>query len=47
MKLLGSTKSKVTKNENGENVAHLEMTEEVLVDCNFFNNDYQEYLRVL
>ena len=47
MKLLGSTKSKVTKNENGENVAHLEMFEEVLVDCNFFNNDYQEYLRVL
>ena len=25
MKLLGSTKSKITKNENGENVPHLEI----------------------
>ena len=27
MKLLESTKSKITKNENGENVPHLEITE--------------------
>ena len=28
MKLLESTKSKVTKNENGKNVPHLEITEQ-------------------
>ena len=33
MKLLGSTKGKITKNENGENVLHLEITEIVLVNC--------------
>ena len=27
MKLLGSTKSKITKDTNGENVPHLEITE--------------------
>ena len=27
MKLLGSTKSKITKDKNGENVHHLEITE--------------------
>ena len=26
MKLLGSTKSKITKDENSENVSHLEIT---------------------
>ena len=31
MKLLGSTKSKITKDENGENVPHLEITEVVLL----------------
>ena len=41
MKLLGSTKSKITKDENGENVSHLEITEVVLVHCNIVNNDYQ------
>ena len=41
MKLLGSTKSKVTKNENGENVPNLEITELVLVHCNIVNNNYQ------
>ena len=30
MKLLGSTKSKITKDENGENVSHLNLTEVVL-----------------
>ena len=33
MKLLGSTKSKITKNKNGENVSHLEITEVVLIHC--------------
>ena len=31
MKLSGSRKSKITKNKNGENVSHLEITEVVLV----------------
>ena len=26
MKLLGNTKNKITKNEKGENVPHMEMT---------------------
>ena len=42
MKFLGSTKSKTTKNENGENVLNLEITEEVLVHCNFVNSNYQQ-----
>ena len=40
MKLLGSTKSKITKNENGENVLNLEITEVVLIYCNIVNNKY-------
>ena len=39
MKLLGSTKNKITKDKNGENVPHLEITEIVLVHCNVVNND--------
>ena len=33
MKLLGSTKNKITKDKNGESVPHLEITEAVLVHC--------------
>ena len=40
MKLLGSIRSKITKDENGENVPHLEITEVVLAHCNVVNNDY-------
>ena len=40
-------KNKITKDKNGENVPHLEMTEVVLVHCNVANNDYQQDLRVL
>ena len=47
MKLLGSTKSKITKDKNGENVPHLEVTEEVLDHCDIVNNDYQQDSRVL
>ena len=47
IKLLGSNKGKITKNENGENVPLLEITEVVLVHCNIDNNDYQQDLRVL
>ena len=47
MKLLGSTKIKITKNENGENVPHLEISEVILIHCDIVNNDYQQYSRVL
>ena len=46
MKLLGSTKSKITKNENGENVPYLEITEVVLIHCNVVNK-IQQNSRVL
>ena len=42
MKLLGSTESKISKDENGKNVSHLEITEVVLVHYNFVNNHYQQ-----
>ena len=45
MKLPGSTKNKITKNENGENVPHLEIAKVVLVDCIIANNDYQQHLK--
>ena len=47
MKLLGSSKNKITKDKNGENVPHLEITEAVLVHCDVVNNDYQQDSRVL
>ena len=47
IKFLGSTKSKVTKDENGENVPHLEITEVILAHCNIVNNDYQQDSSVL
>ena len=47
MKSLGSTKSKISKDENGENVPHLEITEVVLIHCNIVNNNYQQDPRVL
>ena len=47
IKLLGSTKKKITKDKNGENVPHLEIAEVVLVHCNMVNNDYQHDSRVL
>ena len=47
MKSLGSTESKITKDKNGEDVHHLEITEVVLVRCNIVNNDYQQDSRVL
>ena len=42
MKLLWSTKSKITKDKNGENVPPLEITEVELVHCNIVNNNYQQ-----
>ena len=44
MKLLGSTKNKITKDKSSENVPHLEITEVVLVHCNMVNNDYQHFV---
>ena len=41
MELLGTTKSKITKNENGENVPNLEITEVILENCNIVNNNLQ------
>ena len=47
MKLLGSIKNTITKDENIENVPHLEITEVVLVHCNIVHNNYEQNLRVL
>ena len=47
MKLLGSTKNKITKDKNSENVPHLEITEVGLVDCNIVNSDYQQDSKIL
>ena len=47
MKSLRSTENKITKDKNGKNVPHLEITEVVLVHCNIVNNDYQQDSRVL
>ena len=42
MKLLGKTKSNISKDENGENVPRLEITEVVVVHYNNVNNNYQQ-----
>ena len=47
MKLLASTKIKITKDENGENVLYWEITEVVLIQCDIVNNNYQQDSRVL
>ena len=47
MKLLGSTKSKITKDKNGKNLPYLEITEVVLIHCNVVSNSYQQNSRVL
>ena len=41
IKLLGSTKIKITKDENSENVPHLEITDIILVYRNIVISDYQ------
>ena len=46
MKLLGSTKSKINKDKNGENGPPIEIAEVILVHCNIVNI-YQEDSRVL
>ena len=47
MELFGSTENKITKDTNGENVPHFEITEVVLVYCNIVNSDYQQDSRAL
>ena len=47
MKLLGSTKSKINIDKNGENVPNLEITEVLLVNFNIVNNNYQQVLKTL
>ena len=44
---LGSTENKITKDKNGENVPHLEITKVLLVHCNVVDNDCQQDSRVL
>ena len=46
MKLLGSTESKINKDKNGENVAHLEVVVLLIFHCNIINN-YQRDSRIL
>ena len=46
MKLLGSSKNKITKDKNGENIPYLEITDVVLIHCNVVNNSYQQNSRV-
>ena len=47
MTLLAITETKITKDKNGENVPHLEITELALVQCNIVNNYYQQDSRML
>ena len=46
MKLLGSTKRKITNDKNGENVPSLEIAKVVAIHCNVADNSYQQNLRV-
>ena len=47
IKLLGSTKSKIAKDKNDENVPYLEIAKVVLIHCNVINNSYQQNSRVV
>ena len=47
MKFYGSIKKLVEKTKNGENVASAEVVEEVLVQCNLIDNQYQQKSEVL
>ena len=47
LKLLGNTKSKITKDKNGENLPYLGITEVVLTHCSISNDNYQQSLSVL
>ena len=47
MKLIGSTKKDVDKDNDGENVPKLEFVEVILVHCNLVKNNYQHTPKVL
>ena len=47
MKLFGSIKKDADQEKDRENVPKLESTEVVLVNCNLFNNNYQEASNIL
>ena len=47
MKFLGSTKNKITKDKNGDDVQDFESAGVVLVHFNIVNHDYQQDSRVL
>ena len=47
MILLGSTKSKIVKDKNGENIPYLEIAEVVLIHCNVVDNSYLQNSRIL
>ena len=47
MKLLPSTKNKITKDKNDDTEPHLEVTEVVLVHFNIISNYYQKDSKVL
>ena len=46
LKLLGSTKQKITKEKNGENLPRLENTKVILIHYNVVNKQYQDESRV-
>ena len=47
MKLLGSTKNKIRKKENGDHIYYLEITVETLIHCNVVNDSHQQNSRFL
>ena len=47
MKILESTKSKITEDKKGENVHYLEINKLVLIHFKVVNNSYQQISRVL
>ena len=47
MGLLRSSKKDIDQNRDGENVPKLESVEDVLVNCNLVNNNYQQASKVL
>ena len=47
MKLLGRTKSKITKNKDCENLPYLEINEVALVHCIIVSNNYEQNSRNL
>ena len=42
MKLLGSTKKVITKNEDGELVPRLEIVDVIWMQCHLVSNNYQQ-----